>query len=112
LDNKSFFEDVKRETKTAISKIFHMIEEVSRVSSIKLQISNLRGQIRNNKLEIGEIVTSNIQEFSKFSEINKNIEKILQVEKEILLKKEKIDILQSKVEIKTKAHEDEGTFSK
>jgi len=85
LDNKSFFEDVKKETKTAILKVFSNIEEISKVSTIKLQISNLRGQIRDNKLEIGDFATSKIQKFSKFQEIQ--------------LKIDKINLLQSKVEV-------------
>ncbi len=112
LDNKSFFEDVKRETKTALSKLFCKVEEFGKVSVIKLQISNIRGQIRDNKTEIGEFVTSDIKEFSKFPEIIKIVEKISIHDKEILLKKEKIDMLRGNFNNEAKTEENENGFSK
>ena len=103
MENKSFFEDVKKETKIALSKVFQKVEEVGEVSVLKIQMSNIRGQIRDNKTDIGESVTSNIKEFSKFPEIITIVDEILVYEKEILLKKEKIEMLQCKTKSEAKA---------
>jgi uncharacterized protein with PhoU and TrkA domain len=103
LENKSFFEDVKKETKTALLKVFQKVEEIGKISVLKIQMSNIRGQIRDNKTDIGEFVTSNIKEFSKFPEIIKIIDEISVHEKEILLKKEKIEMLQGKAKSEAKA---------
>ena len=112
LDNKSFFEDVKKGTKTALSKLFCKVEEFGKVSVIKLQISNLRGKIRDNKTEIGDFVTLNIKEFSKFPEIVKIVEKISIHDKEILLKKDKINMLWGNAKNEAKTEENENVFSK
>ena len=102
-DEHLFFEDVKKETKTALLKVFQKVEEIGKISVLKIQMSNIRGQIRDNKTDIGEFVTSNIKEFSKFPEIIKIIDEISVHEKEILLKKEKIEMLQGKAKSEAKA---------
>ena len=52
------------------------VEEVSKISVIKLKIGNLKSQIKTQKMEIGEFVVAHKSDFKKFNELEKYILKI------------------------------------
>ncbi len=111
MDNKTFFENIRRKANTALSKIFDKVEEVSKTSALKLKISNFRGKIKEYKTEIGEFIVSNKKKFSDFPEIIEIIDKIKLLEDQIETKKEQINKLQEKEKNEVEVEEDENTSS-
>jgi len=55
MDKKAFFDNLKKEANVALSKVFDKVEEVSKVSALKIKIGNLKAQIKTKKIEIGNI---------------------------------------------------------
>ncbi|MCD6177126.1 MAG: hypothetical protein J7K29_04740 [Candidatus Cloacimonetes bacterium] len=111
MDKKSFFENIKRDANTVLSKIFDKVEEVSKISALKLKISNYRRIIKDYKTEIGEFIVSKRKKFSEFPEIIEILDKIKLMEEQITTKREQIIELQKREKDKTKVEEDKSTSS-
>lgn len=111
MDNKTFFDNIRRDANAVLSKVFDKIEKVSKTSALKLKISNLKGKIKDHKTEIGEFVVSNKKKFSEFPEIIEILNKIKLLEDQIEAKKEQINKLQEKEKNKTEVKEDGSTSS-
>ncbi|MEA2095064.1 MAG: hypothetical protein U9P73_00025 [Candidatus Cloacimonadota bacterium] len=111
MDKKSFFENIKREANVALSRVFDKVEEVSKISALKLKISNFTRKIKDHKTEIGEFVMSNKKKFSEFPEIIAILDKIKLLEKQIKAQREQIIELQERKEDKTEIKEDKNTSS-
>jgi ubiquinone biosynthesis protein UbiJ len=111
MGDKTFFENIKREANTVLSKVFDKVEVVSKTSVLKLRISDLKGKIRDHKVEIGEFVISNKKKFTEFPEIVETLDKIKLLEKQIKINKEQVEKLQKKVKSEKVAKENESTSS-
>jgi len=111
LNKKIFFENIRREANAALSRVFDKVEEVSKISALKLKISNFTRKIKDHKTEIGEFIVSNKKKFSEFPEIIAILDKIKLLEKQIKAKREQIIELQKREEDKTEAKEDKNTSS-
>jgi ubiquinone biosynthesis protein UbiJ len=98
MDKKTFFDNIRKEANIALSKVFDKVEEVSKTSALRLKISNLKGQIRDIKTEIGHHIHQNPQEFSHDEAISTKLEKIERLEEEIELKLDQINDLKEKEE--------------
>jgi hypothetical protein len=111
LDKKSFFRNFKKEANVTLSKIFDKVEEFSKVSALKLKISNYKGKIKDHKTAIGEFVVSNNNKFSKFSEIIELVDKITFLKEQIETKRKQIIVLQEKEQNEEKIKEEEDISS-
>lgn len=106
MGKKTFFENIRRETNTALSKIFDKVEEISKVSALKLKIGDFKDNIKDLKIEMGEFVVSNKKRFSEFPEIIEILDKIKHLEKQIKVKKEQINVLQEREKNKAQIKKD------
>ena len=111
MDKKSFFDNIRRDSKIALSRVIDKLEEISKISALKLKISNFKRKIKDNKTEIGEFVVSNKKKFSGFPEISTRLDKIKLLEEQIEAKRKQIIELQETEEDKTVAKEDKSTSS-
>jgi len=111
MGDKSFFDNIKRETNSVLSKVFDKVEVVSKTSVLKLRISDLKGKIRDHKVEIGEFVISNKKKFTEFPEIVETLEKIKLLEKQIKINNTQIEKLKKKVKSEEVVKEKESTSS-
>ena len=111
MGDKTFFENIKREANTLLSKVFDKVEVVSKTSVLKLRISDLKGRIRDHKVEIGEFVISNKKKFTEFPEIVEILEKIKLLEKQIKINNVQVEKLQKKVKREEVVKENESTSS-
>jgi len=111
MGDKSFFDNIKRETNSVLSKVFDKVEVVSKTSVLKLRISDLKGKIRDHKVEIGEFVISNKKKFTEFPEIVETLEKIKLLEKQIKINNTQIEKLKKKVKSEEVVKENESTSS-
>lgn len=111
MDKKSFFEKITREANVALSRVFDKVEEVSKISALKLKISNFTRKIKDHKTEIGEFVVSNKKKFSEFPEIIATLDKIKLLEKQIKAQREQIIELQDREDDKTEIKEGKNTSS-
>lgn len=109
MDKKAFFDNIRKEASTALSKVFDKVEEVSKISALKMKISGLKAQIRDQKTEIGDYIYNNQKEFKESTQIQEHIKKIKKFEKEIEAKKVLIAKLKEKDE--EKKEEDTNTPS-
>ena len=106
MDKRALFDNIRKETNSALAKVFDKVEEVSKTSALRLKISSLKDQIKKSKREIGNFVYINRTEFEQHQEINDQITKITDLQKEIEQKKNQIEVLKNK-EIKVKVKETE-----
>ena len=111
MDKKSIFENIRRDIKIALSSVFDKLEEISKISALKLKISSFKRKIKDNKTEIGEFVVSNKKKFSEFPEINTRLDNIKLLEKQIEAKRKQIIELQETEVDKTEVKEDKSTSS-
>jgi len=111
MDKKAYFEHIKEEAVNALSKVFDKVEEVTKVSGIKLKINNLQTKIKGLKFEIGEYVYKNPDKFKEFSDITELLDKIKKLEEEIELKREQIAELKEKEEAEKETEENPHDFS-
>ena len=111
MGDKTFFENIKREANTVLSKVFDKVEVVSKTSVLKLRISDLKGRIRDHKVEIGEFVISKKKKFTEFPEIVEILEKIKLLEKQIKINNVQVEKLQKKVKREEVVKENESTSS-
>lgn len=113
MDKNDFFHNIRKEANAALSKVFDKVEEVSKVSGLRLRINKVKSKIRGIKKEIGDIVYKKREEFQDFSDIKELTDKIDRLEEDIKLKKEQIDILQEKEEKEKEKEKDNpsDTFS-
>lgn len=96
MDKKELLETIKNEIGNTLTKVFDKVEEVGKVSGIKLKIHGLQNQVKDFKFQIGEIVYNNQDEFNHIPEIKIFIDRIQQIEKDIDEKNKTIDELQEK----------------
>ncbi len=89
MDKKEFFENIRKEANEVLSKVFDKVEEVSKVSVLKLKIGNLKSKIKTQKMEIGEFVFSHKSDFENFEKLRKFILKIEDLDK-MIEEKEKL----------------------
>ena len=83
MDKKAFFEMIRDEVNAAISKVSEKVEEVSKVSSLKIKNHNLKNQIKDLKGQIGELVVNNRDDFTHIPEIKSFLDKIAEIEEDI-----------------------------
>jgi hypothetical protein len=86
LDIKTFLDSVRSEAKIALSKTMNKVEEVSKVTAIRLKINSKKTQIKDVKKSIGDHIYINRAEFDKVEELNLMINRIQKIEKEIKVK--------------------------
>jgi predicted RNase H-like nuclease (RuvC/YqgF family) len=98
MEKKELFETIKNEISVTLTKVFDKVEEVGKVSSMKLKIHGLQAQIKDFKNQIGDIVYQNQDDFKHIPEINVFIERIQAIEKDIDEKNSIIDDLKEKEE--------------
>ncbi|MBC8384487.1 MAG: hypothetical protein H8E57_03085 [Candidatus Cloacimonetes bacterium] len=98
MDKKAFFNNIRKEANTAKVKVIDKVEEVIKVSGLRLRINNLNSKIKENKTAIGDYIFNNRDKFNNISELQQNIENIISLEKEIVNKKELIAELHEKEE--------------
>lgn len=109
MGDKTFFENIKREANTLLTKVFDKVEEVSKTSVLKLKISDLRGKIKDHKVEMGEFVISNKKKFTEFPEIVETLNKIKLIEKQIKINNEQVEKLQKKDKVEIVVENNEST---
>ena len=112
MDKKAFFKNFKRDANRALSMIIDKVEKVSKVSTLRLKISNYKGKIKDNKTAIGELIVVNKKKFSEFPEIIELVDKITFIEKQIELIREQIKVIQAKEQNEEKVKEEEEISSK
>ncbi|OPX25951.1 MAG: hypothetical protein B1H06_06685 [Candidatus Cloacimonas sp. 4484_143] len=112
MDKRALFDNIRKEANSTLTKVFNKVEEISKTSALRLKISSLKEQIKRSKREIGNFVYVNRAEFEKYPEINDQIIKIANLQKEIELKKNQIEDLKDKeVKVETKETETEKAES-
>jgi len=111
LGNKSFFENLRREVTVTLSRIFDKVEEVSKVSALKLKIGSYKGKIKESKTTIGEFIVSYKNKFSEFPEIIELVDKITILEEQIEIKREQIKVIQKKEQNEEQVKEEEDISS-
>jgi ubiquinone biosynthesis protein UbiJ len=113
MDKKAFFDNLRKEANTALSKVFDKVEEVSKVSALKIKITNHKSHIKGFKKDIGTIVFNNIDKFGEHVEIIELADKIKHLEEDIEIKKDQINELKEKEEKEKEAEKDnsDNTFS-
>ena len=109
MDKKAFFENIRKEANTVLLKVFDKVEEVSKISALKFKISELKAQIKDQKMGIGDFIYNNQKEYKENAKIQGHITKIKEIEKEIKEKKDLIAKLKEKV--KEKKEEDANISS-
>ena len=87
MDNKAFFENIRKEANTVLLKVFDKVEELSKISTLRFKISGLKAQIKDLKMGIGDFVYNNQKEYEGSAKIQEHITKIKEIEKEIEEKK-------------------------
>ena len=111
MDKKAYFEHIKKEAVNALSKVFDKVEEVTKVSGIKLKINNLYAQIKGIKFEMGEYTYKNPDKFKDIPEIVEMLDRIKKIEDEIELKREQIAELKEKEEEEKETDDNPHDFS-
>jgi len=106
MDKRALFDNIRKETNSALAKVFDKVEKISKTSALRLKISSLKEQIKKSKRGIGNFVYVNRAKFEQYPEINDQIIKITDLQKEIELKKTQIEDLKDK-EIKVEKKETE-----
>ena len=106
MDKKAYFEHIKKDAVNALTKVFDKVEEVTKVSGIKLKINNLYAKIKGIKFEIGEYTYKNPDKFKDIPEIAEMLDRINKIENEIELKREQIAELKEKEEEEEKNSDD------
>ena len=106
MDKKAFFEMVRDEANSALSKVFDKVEEVSKVSGFKYKNHNLNSQIKDLKIQIGEVIVNNPDDFEKYPEIKVFLDKIDEINDEIDSNNEKIKEFKEKEEKEEKEETD------
>ena len=89
MDKKEFFESIRKEANEVLSRVFDKVEEVSKVSVLKLKIGNLKSRIKTQKMEIGEFIFTHKGDFENFEELQKYLLKIEDLDK-VIEEKEKL----------------------
>lgn len=74
--DKKFFTTVKKEAGAALHKVIGKVEEVSKISGLKLKQTSLKSHIKSTKTEIGELVFTNRDKFAEYPEIQELLKKI------------------------------------
>jgi len=74
---------IKTEINHAITKVFDKVEEVTKVSGLKLKILNLKSKLKEEKVELADFVLKNKARFETEDEINDIFKRIEKIEKEI-----------------------------
>lgn len=95
--DKKFFDNVRKEAGVALSKVIGKVEEVGKISGLKLKINSLKSHVKSTKSEIGELVFSNRDKFGQFPEIATLIQKIDEQMVEIEDLEKEIDVLKESV---------------
>ena len=111
MDKKSFFRNFKREANVTLSRIFDKVEEVSKVSALKLKIGSYKSKIKESKTAIGEVVVFNKNKFSEFPEIIELVDKITFLDEQIEIKREQIKVIQKKEQNEKEVKEEEEISS-
>ena len=81
MDTKSFIENIRKEINSAMSKAFDKVEELSKVSRMKLKIGSLKSDIKDVKTEIGSYVFEHQADFVDNEFLSEQIKKIQDLEK-------------------------------
>lgn len=91
--DKEFIEQVKKEASTTLHKVFDKIEEVSKISQIKIKINNKKNDIKKVKREIGDLVYNNREQFKEFDDFDIWLKKIDTLEEDIIRLQEKEELI-------------------
>lgn len=76
MDAKSLLENIRKEINSAMSKTFDKVEELSKLSRLKLKIGSLKGDIKDIKTEIGEYILEHKDDYQDNEFITEKIKKI------------------------------------
>ncbi len=83
MDTKAFIENVKKEINSAMSKTFDKVEELSKLSRLKLRIGSFKGDIKDIKTEIGTYILQHKEDFQDNEFLTEKVKKIEEIELKI-----------------------------
>ncbi len=98
MDTKAFMENIRKEINSAMSKAFDKVEELSRLSRLKLKIGSLKGDVKDVKSQIGDYIYTHKDDFDSNEFLVEQINKIEEIEKVITGLEAEIAILKEKGE--------------
>jgi len=81
MDTKAFMENIRKEINHAMSKAFDKVEELSKLSRLKLKIGSMKGDIKDLKTEIGNYVFEHKDDFKENEFLAEKVNKIQEIEK-------------------------------
>jgi len=96
MPRKSFFDNVHRDAKVALSKVFDKVEEMGKVSILSLKINSLKTQVSKLKKEIGDHVFIHRKDFENTDELKDLILNIEKLKDKIELKRKQLSELKEK----------------
>ena len=83
MDTKAFMENVKKEINSAMAKAFDKVEELSKLSRLKLKIGSLKSEIKDIKTIIGEYIYQHKNDYKDDKILTEKVKKIQDIEKMI-----------------------------
>ncbi|MBW6516676.1 MAG: hypothetical protein K0B81_08715 [Candidatus Cloacimonetes bacterium] len=83
MDTKAFMENIRREINSAMSKAFDKVEELSKLSRLKLKIGSMKSEIKDIKTEIGGYILEHNKDFKDNEFLTEKVKKIHEIEKTI-----------------------------
>jgi regulator of replication initiation timing len=98
MDTKAFMENIRREINSAMSKAFDKVEELSKLSRLKLKIGTFKGEIKDIKSQIGDYIYEHKADFNDNEFLAEQVKKIEEIEHQITGLEAEISILKEKGE--------------
>jgi regulator of replication initiation timing len=98
MDAKAFIESVRKEINSAMTKTFDKVEELSKLSRLKLKIGSLKGDIKDLKTEMGSYIYEHIAEHKENEFLAEKSDKIQEIESMIKELEVEISALKEKGE--------------
>jgi hypothetical protein len=90
MPDRTYFSGMKKTLHRVANDMFDRVDEITQIGKIRLKIGMMKGEAKDLKYEIGDLVFRSAEQFADYPEITAFINKIRDIDAEIARREEEI----------------------
>jgi hypothetical protein len=96
MPDRTYFRGMKQTLHRVANDMFDRVDELTQIGKIRLRIGMMKGEIKDLKYEIGDLVYHNIDQYANSPEILAFMNKIRDIEADLVRNEEEIAAIKAR----------------
>lgn len=95
MPDRTYFTGMKKTLHRVANDMFDRVDEITQIGKIRLKIGMMKGEVKDLKYEIGDMIVHNAEQYKDYPEITAFLNKINDIEADIVRAEEEIAVVKA-----------------